>query len=65
MCVFPAALSNAGDVFGALAQQADSGELPANPLQIQTFPPQQVHMAYDLAQKKPGSKPVIDLSAGL
>lgn len=65
MCVFPTALSSAGDTFRTLAQQAESGELPANPLKIQSFPPQQVHMAYDLAQTKPGSKPVIDLSDGL
>lgn len=64
MMVFPHALNTAGDVFRTLAQQAERGELPTNPLQIQTFPPQQVHMAYDLAQKKPGSKPVIDLSGG-
>lgn len=65
MCVFPTALSSAGDTFRTLAQQAESGELPTNPLEIQSFPPQQVHMAYDLAQTKPGSKPVIDLSDGL
>lgn len=53
-----------GAVFRTLAQQAESGELPQNPLQIQTFPPQQVHMAYDLAKKKPGSKPVIYLADG-
>jgi|ERR1712062_365853 len=56
---------NAGDIYKTLAQQAENGELPTNPLPIQMFPPQQVHMAYDLAQKKPGSKPVVDLSGGL
>lgn len=65
MMVFPMAVNTAGDLFRTLAEQGASGELPTNPLQIQAFPPQQVHMAYDLAQKKPGSKPVIDLSEGL
>lgn len=51
-----------GKVLATISEQADKGELPANPLPIQVFPPEQVHMAYDLAQTKPGSKPVIDMT---
>lgn len=64
MCV-PWGRTNAGDTYRTLAQQAEKGELPINPLRIQLFPPQQVHMAYALSEKEPGSKPVIDMSEGI
>jgi NADPH:quinone reductase-like Zn-dependent oxidoreductase len=53
---------NLGNVLRTISQQAEEGELPSNPLQVQIFAPEQVHMAYDLAQTTPGSKAVIDMT---
>jgi hypothetical protein len=54
--------SKLGDTLETISQQAEKRELPPNPLQIQIFAPEQVHMAYDLAQTTSGSKAVIDMT---